>query len=296
MEGRYRCRCLSLKEVCQGPKIHQAPSHTPCLFPFPTQHPLYQFKEGIILGLLLSTCSTLEMLGMCQTEAAWTTTKPFSARWFLKWTASALSQDALPSTWVCSFRRPPPHTAEVSVILDLPLYYSHIFLYPTQNKNLLANITEKKSKGRLIFRCSTRNSENAVRSGTASPHLLTLLSSVLAPFSGTLSLSEVETAAHSTRLSPVFSATPAKEGFSHFNISNESPRMASGCCDWVMYLTVDNHQAQGGWNVLVARSRSQATSGVMGRVAPPKPQRLRVGMERFPKEQNTVTRIRWDRC
>lgn len=64
MEVSYRHRHLSLKEVCQGPEIHQALSHTPCLFSFPTQHPFSsQFNEGSILGLLFFTFSTMDMLG-----------------------------------------------------------------------------------------------------------------------------------------------------------------------------------------------------------------------------------------
>lgn len=50
-----------------------------------------------------------------------------------------------------------------------------------------------------------------------------------------------------------------------------------------------------GWTVPMGKAKLHATSGVMGRVSPPEPHGLGVDVGQFPKEQNTITRIRRDR-
>lgn len=106
-------------------------------------------------------------------------------------------------TCVYTIRHPPPHTNKrLSVIGHLsPSRLNIQILLSMQDgeKNLLANIT-KKSKSRLIFSYSYLETQTAIRSCNPSPHLLTLLSSALAPLPGKLTRRRVQTAAQSTKL------------------------------------------------------------------------------------------------
>lgn len=106
-------------------------------------------------------------------------------------------------TCVYTIRCPPPHTNNRLSIIGhwSPSRLNIQILLSIQGggKTLLANIT-KKSKSRLIFSYSYLETQTAIRSWYPSPHLLTLLSSALAPFPGKLTRRGVQTAAHSTKL------------------------------------------------------------------------------------------------
>lgn len=99
-------------------------------------------------------------------------------------------------------RCPRPHTSNREVFLVSLCIIQTFLLYPIQNQNLLANKTGgKRPRVYLSSGSATQElSENAVRGWFPTPHVLTLLTSVLAVFSGQLFHPGVETAALCTKL------------------------------------------------------------------------------------------------
>lgn len=131
--------------------------------------------------------------------------------------------------------------------------------------------------------------------GLPSPRPLAVLSSMLAPSSGRLSHPGVETAAHSIRLTAYFLSHSNTGGIFFSNIYNKSPGIVSHCCDCVVYLTINNHCAQGWRGVFWWPGLGSMPPLESGRVASPEPHGMKMDMEWFPKEQGIFTRMRWDK-
>lgn len=144
-------------------------------------------------------------------------------------------------------------------IIVLSTYYSDALFIQYRKRNLLVDVTELKSPRTDLSSGSATQDliKGCQHLASFSPSLDCFLHCWLCSQarSSTMVARWLPTA--SGLLSPLLSYS-TKEGSSHFNISNRSPRIISGCFYHGMFLTIHNHCARGDGTFWWSRPGSHA--------------------------------------